>query len=122
MTNEIKWYKASDGTPATAMDVSLVSQWLFTPSESLGSYVSWQVKWGAGATGRLIQQGSNNAGPVNDISCVVDDYSDLVSAGFQPSGTAGSLTIGRKRLNGAVRLKYIAASGTAAVPTGNVVY
>lgn len=118
MIKAIQWFKASDGTAATAMDVDLVSEWLVMP---IGGAISWQVGWDAGATGIFFPQGSNNAGPINDISCRTSDYPDEVAAGAQPSGTAGDLTIGRYMWNGAVRLKYDATSGTAAVPVGDVI-
>lgn len=119
MKEALRWFKASDGTAATAMDTDLVSQWLKKP---IGGYISWQIAWGTGPVGKFTQQGSNDSGAINDVACTADDYPDVIAAGAQPAGTAGSLTIGRQCFNDTSRLKYTRTSGTAAVPTGNVIW
>jgi len=116
MSKTLSFYKASDGTAATGMNVSVIGSWV--PCK-IGQPVSFQMLNPTGPAGTWSLQGTNEDPAVFNSSASAVSTSLYWGAPAQPAGTAGSTSITVQATHENMRPYYTPATGgTGVVPTG----
>lgn len=113
------YYEANSATPATDMQVKIVTGWIRTIP---GKVVSFQFVWDGNVTGEFTLEGTNDSAPATGLDGNNDVYP---AAGYaepsQPAGVAGSTTIAAIASHAWHRGVFDpSADGAGVTPSGNV--